>query len=142
MRADGKLRLTSGVSTVKGSSGGGLATWSLIACNDTVDGIGGSVHATYVLLSDYSLTGARWVAGCCRYAVLGAVQRRIGDFGAGGRSADRKAIARRPVVRLRRRIRFPTTIAALHPTLGSLCIAVAIPIHVEGAHTTLAMSPL
>lgn len=58
MRAGGKLLLTNGVSTVDGSSGGGLATWSLIAGNETRDGIGGAVHATYAPLSDYSLFSA------------------------------------------------------------------------------------
>ena len=58
MRAGGKLLLTSGISTVDGSAGAGLATWALIAGNETVDGIGGSVHATYVPLSDYSLASA------------------------------------------------------------------------------------
>ncbi len=56
MRAGGKLLLTNGVSTVDGASGGGLATWSLIAGNETRDGIGGAVHATYAPLADYSLT--------------------------------------------------------------------------------------
>ena len=55
-RAGGKLLLTGGISTVEGSGGGGLASWALIAGNETVDGIGGTVHATYVPLADYSLT--------------------------------------------------------------------------------------
>ncbi len=58
MRAGGKLLLTNGISTVDGAAGGGLASWALIAGNETVDGIGGSVHATYVPLSDYSLSSA------------------------------------------------------------------------------------
>lgn len=57
MRAGGKLLLTNGVSTVEGSGGGGLATWATIAGEETDDGIGGSLHATYVPLDDYSLTG-------------------------------------------------------------------------------------
>ena len=55
-RAGGKLLLTDGVSTVEGSAGGGLATWALIAGEETVDGIGGSAHVTYVPLADFSLT--------------------------------------------------------------------------------------
>ncbi len=58
MRAGGKLLLTNGVSSVDGSSGGGLVTWSLIAGNETRDGIGGAVHATYAPLADYSLASA------------------------------------------------------------------------------------
>jgi hypothetical protein len=63
MRAGGKLLLTNGVSTVDGSSGGGLATWSLIAGNETRDGIGGAVHATYAPLADYSLVSAGAAVG-------------------------------------------------------------------------------
>lgn len=55
-RAAGKLLLTNGVSTVEGSSGGGLATWAMIGGNETRDGIGGSAHVTYVPLADYALT--------------------------------------------------------------------------------------
>ena len=55
-RAGGKLVLTDGVSSVEGSGGGGLATWSLITGAETRDGIGGSVHVTYVALPDFDLT--------------------------------------------------------------------------------------
>ena len=55
LRQDGKLLLTGGVTTVEGSGGGGLATWSLIAGNETDAGIGGSVHATVVALPDFDL---------------------------------------------------------------------------------------
>jgi hypothetical protein len=54
-RAGGKLLLTNGVSTVEGSAGGGLATWAVIAGNETEDGVGGSLHATYVALPDFGL---------------------------------------------------------------------------------------
>lgn len=54
-RAGGKLLLTNGVSTIEGSAGGGLATWAVIAGNETRDGIGGSVHATLVALPDFDL---------------------------------------------------------------------------------------
>ncbi len=55
-RAGGKLLLTNAVSTVEGTSGGGLATWAMIAGNETRDGYGLSAHVTYVPLADYSLT--------------------------------------------------------------------------------------
>lgn len=55
MRQGGKLLLTGGVSSVEGSAGGGLATWSLIAGNETDAGIGGSTHATIVALPDFDL---------------------------------------------------------------------------------------
>jgi hypothetical protein len=56
MRAGGKLLLTGGITNVDGTGGGGLASWALIAGNETVDGIGATAHVTYVPLADYSLT--------------------------------------------------------------------------------------
>jgi hypothetical protein len=55
MRAGGKLMLTDGITNVEGTSGGGLATWALIAGNETVDGVGFSAHVTDVPLSDFNL---------------------------------------------------------------------------------------
>ena len=55
-RSGGKLLLTRGVSSVDGAAGGGLATWALIAGNETRDGIGGDAAVTRVGLSDYSLS--------------------------------------------------------------------------------------
>lgn len=51
----GKLLLTGGVSSLEGGAGGGLATWGVIAGNETNRGIGGKLHATYVDVSDYKL---------------------------------------------------------------------------------------
>ena len=58
MRAAGKMLLTDGVSSVDGSAGGGLASWAVIGGNETVDGIGGSVHLTAVPLADFRLVSA------------------------------------------------------------------------------------
>lgn len=55
LRQGGKLLLTGGVSTIEGSAGGGLATWSLIAGNETDAGIGGTGHITLVALPDFDL---------------------------------------------------------------------------------------
>lgn len=55
LRPGGKLLLTGGVSTVEGSAGGGLATWSLIAGNETDAGIGGTAHVTIVALPNFDL---------------------------------------------------------------------------------------
>jgi hypothetical protein len=55
MAYGGKLDLTRGVANVEGAGGGGLATWALITGNETRDGVGGEVSATYVGLPDYSL---------------------------------------------------------------------------------------
>jgi hypothetical protein len=54
-RAGGKLLLTGGVTSVEGAGGGGLATWALIAGNETDAGIGGTAHATIVALPDFDL---------------------------------------------------------------------------------------
>lgn len=54
-RAGGKLLLTNGVSSVEGAAGGGLASWAVIAGNETRDGLGGSAHATVVALPDFDL---------------------------------------------------------------------------------------
>lgn len=54
-RAGGKLLLTDGITTVEGAAGGGIASWAVIAGNETNRGIGGSVHATLVALPDFSL---------------------------------------------------------------------------------------
>jgi len=51
----GKLDLTRGVANVEGAGGGGLATWALITGNETRDGVGGEVSATYVGLPNYSV---------------------------------------------------------------------------------------
>lgn len=55
LETGGKLRLTNGVTSVDGSSGGGLASWSVIAGKATEEGIGASAHVTLVELPDYRL---------------------------------------------------------------------------------------
>ena len=55
MREGGKLLLTDGVSTVEGSAGGGLATWAVIAADETQDGVGGKANASEVHLPAYDL---------------------------------------------------------------------------------------
>jgi hypothetical protein len=56
LRNGGKLLLTGGVSSVEGAAGGGLASWAVIAGDETDAGVGGSAHATYVALPDFDLT--------------------------------------------------------------------------------------
>lgn len=51
----GKLLLTNGISTVEGSSGGGLTPWAVIAGNETRDGVGAQAAITAVTLPDYDL---------------------------------------------------------------------------------------
>lgn len=63
LRQDGKLPLTGGVSTIEGAAGGGLATWALIAGNETDAGIGGTAHTTVVALPDFALTSVGGAIG-------------------------------------------------------------------------------
>ena len=63
LQTGGKLLLTNGASTVEGSSGGGLATWAVIAGNGTEDGIGASTHITLVELPDYTLHSYGFAVG-------------------------------------------------------------------------------
>lgn len=63
LRNGGKLLLTNGIATVEGSTGGGLATWSLIAGNETRDGIGGAAHVTVAEFEDYRLDSEGFVLG-------------------------------------------------------------------------------
>jgi hypothetical protein len=62
-RSGGRLVLTDGVSSVEGSAGGGLATWALIAGHETERGVGGSAHATIVVLPDFTLKSYGLAAG-------------------------------------------------------------------------------
>ena len=55
LREGGKLLLTHGVSTIEGSSGGGLATWAVIAGDETRNGVGAQANFTYIGLSNYQL---------------------------------------------------------------------------------------
>lgn len=48
-----KLLLTNGVTTVEGSSGGGLARWATIAGRQTGRGVGLSAHVTAIELPDF-----------------------------------------------------------------------------------------
>ena len=55
LESGGKLLLTNGVTSVEGASGGGLATWAIIAGKATEEGIGASAHITLVELPDYRM---------------------------------------------------------------------------------------
>jgi hypothetical protein len=54
-RGDGKLVLTDGITSVDGAAGGGIATWAVIAGNETERGIGATAHASGVFLPDFDL---------------------------------------------------------------------------------------
>lgn len=49
----GKLLLTNGVTSLEGTSGGGIATWAVITGNEMGSGIGASAHLTAVELPDF-----------------------------------------------------------------------------------------
>lgn len=49
----GKLLLTNGVTSLEGSSGGGIATWAVIAGKEMEDGLGASGHFTAIELPDF-----------------------------------------------------------------------------------------
>jgi hypothetical protein len=49
----GKLLLTNGISTVEGSSGGGIARWATIGGRQMPGGIGLAAHGTAIELADY-----------------------------------------------------------------------------------------
>jgi hypothetical protein len=53
LRNGGKLVLTNGISTVEGTSGGGLAPWAVIAGNETRDGVGIQAAATAAEVKSY-----------------------------------------------------------------------------------------
>jgi hypothetical protein len=55
LRSGGKLLLTGGATGIEGAAGGGLATWALIAGNETDAGIGATAHATIVALPEFDL---------------------------------------------------------------------------------------
>ena len=62
-RGGGKLLLSDGVTSIEGAAGGGLATWALIAGNETDAGIGGTAHATIVTLPDMDLESYGFALG-------------------------------------------------------------------------------
>ncbi len=49
----GKLLLTNGVSTIEGSSGGGIARWATIGGRQMSGGVGAAAHVTAIELSDF-----------------------------------------------------------------------------------------
>lgn len=83
MEPGGKLLLTGGVSALEGGAGGGLATWAVIAGNETSRGVGGKVHATHVNVPDYELRAYGGAVGLFDRVEL-SVARQAFDTGATG----------------------------------------------------------
>ena len=82
-RVGGKLLLTGGVSSIEGAAGGGLATWALIAGDETEAGYGAKAHATYVALSDFDLTSFGAAAGIRDRLELSYAHQSFDTRGAG-----------------------------------------------------------
>ena len=86
-RSGGKLVLTDGIATVEGAGGGGIATWATIAGHDTDRGIGGSVQATVLPLSDFTLRSTGIAVGlqtillsvAAYFFIVGRYGIRVGD---------------------------------------------------------------
>lgn len=83
LRAGGKLLLTGGVTSVEGAGGGGLATWALIAGNETNAGIGGGAHASIAVLSDFTMTNMGAKAGLFDRVELSYARQRFDTREAG-----------------------------------------------------------
>ncbi|WCM28941.1 DUF3034 family protein [Sphingomonas sp. QA11] len=83
LRNGGKLLLTGGVSSVEGAAGGGLASWAVIAGDETDAGVGGSVHATYVALPDFDLTSYGGAIGFRNRIELSYAHQSFDTRGAG-----------------------------------------------------------
>jgi hypothetical protein len=79
----GKLKLTRGVTDIEGSAGGGLASWAVIAGNDTRNGVGGEVSATYLQLPDYSFRAYGGALGLFDRAEISYAHQQF-DTGATG----------------------------------------------------------
>jgi hypothetical protein len=82
-RGGGKLLLTDGVSSIDGAAGGGLASWAVIAGNETEDGIGGTAHATYIALPDFTVRSAGAAIGISDRIELSFADQRFGTGDAG-----------------------------------------------------------
>ncbi|TPG13650.1 DUF3034 family protein [Sphingomonas oligophenolica] len=82
-REGGKLLLTGGMSSIEGAAGGGLATWAVIAGDETEDGTGGTAHATYVALPDFDLASAGAAIGISDLVELSYAYQRFDTRAAG-----------------------------------------------------------
>ena len=80
-----KLVLTNGVTSVEGSSGGGISTWSTIAGLETDHGIGVSGHVSIVELPDFGLESHGISVGIANRVELSYARQNFDtrDVGAG-----------------------------------------------------------
>jgi hypothetical protein len=79
-----KLLLTSGVTNIEGSAGGGLTPWAIIGGNGTKEQIGGTVFYTNVRANDYTLNSGGVLVGLFDRAELSFAQQKFDTREVGG----------------------------------------------------------
>lgn len=72
-----KLLLTSGVTNIEGSAGGGLTPWAIIGGNGTKEQIGGTVFYTNVRANDYTLNTGGALVGLFDRVELSFAQQKF-----------------------------------------------------------------
>jgi Protein of unknown function (DUF3034) len=79
-----KLLLTSGVTNIEGSAGGGLTPWAIIGGNGTKEQVGGTVFYTNVRANDYTLNSAGALVGLFDRVELSFAQQKFDTREVGG----------------------------------------------------------
>ena len=79
-----KLLLTSGVTNIEGSAGGGLTPWAIIGGNGTKEQIGGTVFYTNVRANDYTLNSSGALVGLFDRVELSFAQQKFDTREVGG----------------------------------------------------------
>jgi Protein of unknown function (DUF3034) len=79
-----KLLLTSGVTNIEGSAGGGLTPWAIIGGNGTKEQIGGTVFFTNVRANDYTLNSGGALVGLFDRVEFSFAQQKFDTREVGG----------------------------------------------------------
>ena len=79
-----KLLLTSGVTNIEGSAGGGLTPWAIIGGNGTKEQVGGTVFYTNVRANDYTLNSSGALVGLFDRAELSFARQKFDTREVGG----------------------------------------------------------
>lgn len=79
-----KLLLTSGVTNIEGTAGGGLTPWAIIGGNGTKEQIGGTVFYTKVRANDYTLNSSGALVGLFDRVELSFAQQKFDTRDVGG----------------------------------------------------------
>ena len=80
---EGKLLATGGVTEVEGAAGGGLSTWAVISGYGSKDGIGVTVHETFVGLRDFDLNSVGVAVGIYDRLELSYAHQTFNTLGVG-----------------------------------------------------------